>query len=79
MNYETLIRDNYRAARSCAQTLADRSGYDYGVEYNPQFNNYRVFALPRRENRQGYETRCEVVSPSDLLKCRPGHGPKVSP
>jgi hypothetical protein len=67
--------EKYRAARRDAQTRADQTGYDHGIERNDLFKNFRVFMLPRRENRHGHELRCEVVMCSDLARCQPGHGP----
>ncbi len=63
----------YTEARVKAQANANEMGYDYGLEYNPIFKNYRCFMLPRKENRYGHETRCEVVYPERNAK--PGHGP----
>ena len=63
----------YQEARAKAQELADESGRDYGVEKDAF--GYHTLGLPRRENRYGHKTRCEVVHPSDLSKCQPGHGP----
>jgi hypothetical protein len=65
--------DNYKEVRAKAQSLADELGFDYGVEKD--YFGFRSFMLPRKENRFGCETRCEVVYPSNLDKCQPGHGP----
>lgn len=65
----------YRAARAEAQVAANADGFDRGLERNDLFKSFRVFLLPRRENRYGFETRCEVVSCSDLSRCQKGHGP----
>jgi hypothetical protein len=47
-----------------------------GIEKNTMFptHTYRVFMLPRRENRCGYELRCEVISAEDIKVQKPGHG-----
>jgi hypothetical protein len=66
----------YTLARQEAQRLADKTGFDYGVE--SLGGSYRFFRLPKRKFRQGYELRCEVVSCTDLLRCAPGHGPVVT-
>lgn len=66
-------RDNYATVRAEAQKKADESGFDHGVERDAF--GFRCFMLPRRENRYGFETRCEVVPCSYLSKCQPGHGP----
>jgi hypothetical protein len=63
----------YQEARAKAQKQADETGEDVGVEKD--MFGYHTLGLPRRENRYGNETRCEVVHPSDLKKCKPGHGP----
>lgn len=75
---------DYQSARANAQREADESGFDYGIElmqlYRPKSHPsdyYRVFLLPQRQNRQGYETRCEVVMCSDLRRCQIGHGPEA--
>jgi hypothetical protein len=67
----------YEQVKAEAQDLANLYGFDYGVEKCgfPERPEYRYFMLPRRENRYGFELRCEVVSCTDLSKCRPGHGP----
>ena len=68
----------YDEARRKAQELADEFGCDYGIERNAYYPNGGFappFALPRRENRYGYELRCEVVHPHDPSTCQPGHGP----
>ena len=65
----------YKIARAKAQALADESGCDQGLEANDYAKDYLTCRLPRKENRYGYELRCEVVYPSDLSRCQPGHGP----
>lgn len=65
----------YKAARAEAQAAADATGFDHGIERNDLMRCFSVMMLPKRENRYGYETRVEVVSPSRLADCRPGHGP----
>lgn len=65
----------YRVARFEAQAKANLFGMDHGVERNDLFKTFRVFMLPGRQFRQGHETRCEVVHPDHLAKCKPGHGP----
>lgn len=52
---------SYTACRADAQTEANRSGADQGLEYNPLFKFYRFWRLPKPENRFGHELRCEVV------------------
>lgn len=64
----------YRSARDEAQRRADASGCDVGIERNDLLREFRVFGLPRRENRCGHELRCEVVHCSDPDKAQPGHG-----
>jgi hypothetical protein len=71
------MSDTYRAIKADAQQRANVSGFDHGIE-RVQLGRtveYRIFMLPRKENRQGHELRCEVVMCSDLLKCQKGHGP----
>ena len=68
-------RRAYREAREKAQAEANADGFDRGIERNDLFKSFRVFMLPARLNRYGFEVRCEVVSSEDLRKCQPGHGP----
>ena len=69
----THFRDNYAEVKREAQTLADETGFDYGIDGASAFG-YRLFMLPRKENRNGHELRCEVVWCSDLSRQQPGHG-----
>lgn len=62
-------------ARARAQKYADETGFDVGLEWNEIFGEFFSRTLPRRENRYGYELRVEVVHPTYLAKCQPGHGP----
>lgn len=66
----------YQEARREAQLRANDTGGDYGVEKLGA--EYRYFPLPQRRHRFGFELRCEVVSCTDIAKCRPGHGPNVA-
>jgi len=66
----------YEIARANAQRLANESGFDIGLEANDLFREWRTMALPRRENRRGFELQCEVVSCESLDRCQPGHGPR---
>jgi hypothetical protein len=65
---------DYGQARAAAQKTANELGMDVGLEHNPLFKEYRSFLLPRKENRRGFELRCEVVSPENAAKTMPGHG-----
>jgi hypothetical protein len=64
----------YAAVKAEAQALADKHGRDVGIEANDLFKSWRHFSLPNRENRQGHELRCEVVSCTDRSKSPAGHG-----
>jgi len=68
-------RAEYQGARARAQENANASGLDYGIEAFDYTEWFHVFMLPRRENRQGHELRCEFVSCETLDRCAPGHGP----
>jgi hypothetical protein len=68
-------RAKYQAARAEAQAKANELGFDYGLERNDVFKTFSVFMLPRRENRYGFELRCEVVSCEVPGKTQAGHGP----
>lgn len=65
----------YLAARNEAQALANELGFDHGLEANDVFREFRVFMLPQKANRYGFELRCEVVMCERLDKCQKGHGP----
>ena len=67
----------YTSARAEAQLRADASGRDVGLEWlgDDAWGHWHVFGLPNRENRYGYEARCEAVMCSDLGKIPAGHGP----
>lgn len=59
----------WKAAHTAAVTLARQLGREVGVLKAKEFNTtvYQVIHLPKPENRQGFELRCEVVRPSDPL------------
>jgi len=65
---------DYATVRAAAQRKANETGFDHGVERDAF--GFRSFMLPRRENRYGHETRCEVVSCEQLGRCQEGHGPR---
>jgi hypothetical protein len=71
----TMSFRKYQIAKDEAQKKADETGFDYGLEFNSVFHTYRVFMLPQKKNRCGYELHCEVVMCSTLNNCKPGHGP----
>jgi hypothetical protein len=64
----------YHQVRDQAQAAANLTGFDYGVE--KLGNTWRYFMLPKKQNRTGYELRCEVVSAEQINHQRPGHGTK---
>ncbi len=68
--------EKYRTARAEAQKKANETGFDYGLERNDLFKEYRVFMLTQKQNRFGHELRCEVVSCENMGKCQKGHGPR---
>lgn len=69
-------KTRYLAERARAQAKANETGFDYGIEANDVFKDFISFILPARDNRQGFELRCEVVSCETLSRCQPGHGPR---
>jgi hypothetical protein len=73
--YSSAAAAAYPAARADAQRRANATGLDHGIEANDVFGHWHVFMLPRRENRCGFELRCEVVMCEDLNRCQSGHGP----
>lgn len=55
----------YRDARAHALAQANATGFSHGIEKVTMFGKgWRVFPLPRPENRFGFELRCEVVDPT---------------
>lgn len=66
----------YIETRAKAQSQANETGFDHGLEANDLFKSWNMFMLPRKENRRGHELRCEVVYPERNWK--PGHGPYVA-
>lgn len=67
-------RKQYLYVRARAQEEANADGFDRGIERNDMFRSFTYRMLPRKENRYGHETRCEVVSCEDVSKTQPGHG-----
>lgn len=59
----------YRDAFNSAVGLARQLGREVGLEKFTEFNKrgFRVFHLPKPANRQGFELRCQVVTPEELL------------
>lgn len=68
------METEYVAARERAQKVANATGMDVGLELNRLLKIWTYRLLPRKENRYGYELRCEVVSPEDISRTQPGHG-----
>jgi hypothetical protein len=66
---------NYNEVKQFAQSKADETGFDYGIEKLNKF--YSVFMLPAKKFRFGRDSRCEVVYCTKLEKCAPGHGPNT--
>jgi hypothetical protein len=66
----------YHAARAEAQRKANETGFDYGLEANDLFKSYSSQMLPARQHRSGHELRVEVVSPENIGRTQPGHGPR---
>lgn len=56
---------SYAEAVRHARTQATKLNMDHGLE--KLGSTYRVFILPRPENRYGHELRCEVVRPNEPL------------
>lgn len=61
-----MVFDSYEAAWAAAYKLACDMQREVGIERASEFGRevYRVKHLPNRENRYGWELRCEVVLPS---------------
>lgn len=58
-------KDAHTAAVALARELRREVGLLKATEYGKPV--FQVFNLPKPENRQGFELRCEVVRPSDPL------------
>lgn len=60
---------DYKEAHAAAVLEARRSGKEVGLERFREYttSGFRVFSLPKPENRYGFELRCEVVKPGDPL------------
>lgn len=56
---------DYHEARRYAQKRANSLGLSFGIEAANEFGRrgHTVKMLPRPDNRQGFELRCEVVDP----------------
>ena len=57
---------DYQDARRAAVDLANLLGRETGLEKFKEYNThgFRVFSLPKPENRYGFELRCETVTPT---------------
>jgi hypothetical protein len=58
----------YHAAFNAGCDLARQLGHDVGLERvklpgSKKGEAFRVFSLPKPENRYGFEARCEVITP----------------
>jgi hypothetical protein len=54
----------WNEARDHAEAKVRRLGIAHGIEKPTRFEKgWRVFMLPRPENRQGHELRCEALEP----------------
>lgn len=70
---------SYEEAKAYAIQQVRECQFAYGIEkagaLDPK-GSYRVFMLPRPENRFGHELRCEPVEPSDYPPVKKlAHGP----
>lgn len=54
-------------ARALVAGGLDPRDAEQGIEWNPLFKYFTISGLPRRENRAGWELRCEVVRPGDPI------------
>ncbi len=60
---------DWKEAHDAAVLLARQLGREVGVLKAKEYaaTVYQVIHLPKPENRQGFELRCEVVRPGDHL------------
>lgn len=58
---------DYHSAFAHAVRLARLLGKEVGIEAAKEYGKpiYRVFSLPKPENRFGHELRCQVVTPDE--------------
>lgn len=58
---------DYKEAFNSAVDLAVRLGKEVGLEGFKEYGKpgFRVFHLPKPENRYGFELRCQVVRPDE--------------
>lgn len=60
------VYNNYDEAFNAAIDLSNLCKIDVGLEKAIEFNRkvYRIFMLPKKENRCGFELRCQVIIPN---------------
>jgi hypothetical protein len=58
---------DYKIAFNAAVDLANTQGKEVGLEKFKEYNKpgFRVFNLPKPQNRYGFELRCQVVQPKE--------------
>ena len=66
-SYDDCVRAARLLAREQVAQGLPAEDAERGVEYNALYRTWTHFALPRRGNRYGHETQCEVVKPTDPL------------
>jgi hypothetical protein len=54
----------WHEARRYAEAQVKEIGVAYGIEKPTDYSGWTVKMLPRKENRCGWETRCEAVEPA---------------
>ena len=61
------FHQDWKQAHTAAVKLARELGKEVGLEKFKEYNTpgFRVFSLPKPENRYGHELRCEIVRPTD--------------
>ena len=59
--------NDWKAAHTAAVELARSLGREVGLYKTTEYGKtvYQVINLPKPENRQGFELRCEIVRPDD--------------
>jgi hypothetical protein len=59
---------DYHEARKAAAQLANELKKEVGLEKFSEYGKpgFRVFSLPKLENRRSFELRCETVTPTVL-------------
>jgi len=66
--------ESYKEAFAYAQGEANKSGISRGIEKPvPPYNQWNVIVLPRPQNRNGHELRCQLVATEHVDRVARGY------